>query len=111
MDNCIFCKIIKGEIKNEFLYEDNDFIVINDKYPKAPYHFLIITKNHFEDINFISDDMWIKVKKIALELSQKHNLKGFRLVNNSGLQAEIKHFHVHLLAKFSVSEEVSAGMN
>jgi len=54
--DCLFCKIINKEIPSEFLYEDENYIVINDLYPKAKTHMLIIPKHHISTITDMTDD-------------------------------------------------------
>ncbi len=97
MDDCVFCKISKKEIPSEFVKETENFFVIKDIKPSAPVHLLIISKNHFDDIKSVSDDLWVEVKKIAVELGAENGQTGYRIANNVGEAAAVKHFHVHFL--------------
>lgn len=102
--DCIFCKIIKGEIPSEKLYEDDDCIVIKDISPVAKKHFLLIPKEHYKyiaDINEKQAEILTKcfkkmknlVKLLALE-------NGYRLVINQGDDAlqTVPHLHIHILS-------------
>lgn len=103
MSDCLFCKILEGEIPSNKVYEDDKILCFHDVDPQAPVHVLIIPKKHIaslddlqgEDAEIISYIM-LKVQDIASELGLGH---GYRLVNNcgeDGLQT-VKHLHFHLL--------------
>lgn len=101
--DCLFCKIINKEIPVAPVYENNDFIVINDIHPKAKTHLLFIPKRHIETINDLEDkdknliwELFLLVKKIAKE----KNISDYRLSFNVGKWAwqEIMHIHLHFLA-------------
>ena len=102
--NCIFCKIIKGEIPSKVLYESNNIIAFNDINPIAPVHVLIVPKRHIESINDIVEadkelmgEMLFVAKKIAREKEVATN--GYRLIINTGKDGGqlINHLHIHLL--------------
>ena len=76
--------------------------VFKSAYPQAPIHLLIVSKNHKHDISEGEDEYWLDVKRIAVELSKKYKVSGFRLVNNWGKASEVKHLHVHFLAEVGV---------
>lgn len=101
MENCIFCRIINGEIPSERIYEDEKMIVISDVAPAAPIHVLMIPKNHTNDITTVEktllQHMLSKVQEIACKLNV--NEKGFRIVINTGDDGgqTVKHLHIHLL--------------
>jgi histidine triad (HIT) family protein len=102
--NCLFCKIVQGEIKANIIYEDSNMIAFHDIHPQAPTHILIIPKKHIATINDIDytdeqllGQMILKAKDIAK--SEKLSEKGYRLVfnvNPGGGQA-VYHIHLHLL--------------
>ena len=103
MSDCLFCKIVEGEIPSNKVYEDDRIICFHDVDPQAPVHVLIIPKKHIpsldelkeEDADLISYIM-LKVKDIAAQLGLEN---GYRLVNNcgeDGLQT-VKHLHFHLV--------------
>ena len=105
MDNCIFCKIIKGEIPSEKVYEDENVLAFKDINPAAPIHVLIIPKQHIKDTleikpenKEIVSEIFLAINKIASKLGIEND--GFRLINNCGKDAgqEVMHLHFHLLA-------------
>jgi len=103
VSDCIFCKIASGEIKSDFVYEDEDFAAFNDIDPQAPVHILIIPKKHIatlDDLSVDDSDLIGKMVLTATRIAKKHNLgKGYRLVwncNEQGGQA-VYHIHLHLL--------------
>ena len=100
MEDCIFCRIIKGEIPSERVYEDEKIIVINDIAPAANAHVLIIPKKHTENITTADGEriayMFGKIAKISQLLGIKEN--GFRIVVNAGSDGgqTVNHLHLHL---------------
>ncbi len=98
---CIFCKIVKGEIPNNTVHENEDFLAFHDLYPKAPIHVLIIPKQHVENFQSINGDMMAKMTPFIQEVAQKLGVDqtGYRLVTNNGEDGgqEIFHLHFHLL--------------
>lgn len=105
MNNCIFCRIIKKEVKSEIVYEDENTIAIRDIYPQAPIHILVIPKTHIPTIVEIDEKTSISIFNAIKEVSRLLNLSSFRVVNNFGPDAfqTIYHVHFHILAgrKFS----------
>ncbi|WP_071142410.1 histidine triad nucleotide-binding protein [Acidaminococcus timonensis] len=101
MTDCVFCKIISGEIPSKRVYEDDKVIVINDLNPGAPVHVLVIPKEHTENILTASPDILVHVKKILPELVKKLGLEehGFRVVVNTGDWGgqSVPHLHFHIL--------------
>ena len=101
MDDCIFCKIIKGEIPSKKVYEDEEMIVIHDVAPGAPCHVLLLPKKHMQ--NIVTADMEIvkhvmsKVGEIAKIMGVDES--GFRVVINTGVDGgqSVEHLHFHLL--------------
>lgn len=105
MENCIFCKIVKGLIPSSKLYEDDNFIVIRDINPLYKVHDLIITKKHIASVNEVNEtdsEIFGSVFPVAKKIAEIENVSadGFRLVVNSGKDAGqlVPHFHMHLLA-------------
>ena len=105
MDDCIFCKIVKGEIPSEKVYEDENVLAFKDINPVTPIHVLVIPKKHFKDVLDVKEedkeiiaDLFQSINKIAKTLGIEEN--GFRIVNNCGEDAgqEVMHLHFHLLA-------------
>lgn len=106
MKDCIFCKIVSKEIPAE-IEEENDLLcVFKDKSPKAPIHLLIVPKKHYSDICESDGEVWKATREMAIELAREKNLKGFRLVNNAGSAAAVKHMHVHFLGDVEETREV-----
>lgn len=105
MESCIFCKIIKGEIPSEKVYEDDEILAFKDINPAAPIHILIIPKKHIATLLDISEEDGIlleKVMKVVQKLAKQLGIeeKGFRLIANCGPDSgqEVMHIHFHLLA-------------
>lgn len=104
MDNCIFCKIIKGEIPSEVVYEDDKIFAFKDINPVAPVHVLIIPKEHIASAMEITEEnapvvahIFNTAKKIAEIMGIEKS--GFRIVNNCGENAgqTVFHMHFHLI--------------
>ncbi len=105
MNDCIFCRIIKGEIPSKKVYEDDLIVAIEDIAPKAPLHLLLIPKQHFSnclDMQKQHEATVGHVFRIAGKLATERGLSegGFRLVQNNGEAAgqSVFHLHIHLLA-------------
>ena len=111
MKDCIFCKIINGEIPCKKIYEDNDLLVFLDINPYRPGHTLIIPKKHTLDFNTIDEETLIKIMRCAKELSTKivtaMNAGGYTLIQNNGIVEEVKHFHLHIIPKYSEEVNIS----
>jgi len=96
--DCIFCKIVAGDISSTKVYEDDKLIAFLDIHPKAPGHTLLIPREHhqwFTDLpDDLSDHLFRTAKKLAKELKEKH---GAKLVKLSIVGDEVPHAHVHLI--------------
>lgn len=101
MTDCVFCKIVSGEIPSKRVYEDDQVIVINDLNPGAPVHVLVIPKEHTENILTASPEILVHVKKVLPEIVRKLDIaeKGFRVVVNTGVEGgqTVPHLHFHIL--------------
>jgi histidine triad (HIT) family protein len=108
MNECIFCKIINGDIPSKKLYEDDKVIVIMDVNPKVDGHSLVIPKEHVTDFMEISDELLTHVYKVAREVSNtlmtKLNANALTLGVNYGDSQVVKHFHLHLLPNYEIKE-------
>jgi len=111
MEECVFCKIIRGEIPSEKVYEDEKVLAFKDIHPAAPIHILIIPKQHVQNILEAKDIEMIQalmeaVRKIAKQLGIEE--KGFRLITNCGKDSgqEVMHLHFHLLAGKPLGEKI-----
>ncbi len=109
MTDCIFCKIAKGEIPVEKVLETETMLVFPDRSPKAPVHFLIIPKEHYQDLADLPQELLKDLKEVPLTLLKEHNLEGFRLVNNFGVNQQVKHFHLHFLANMK-GQDIALGL-
>lgn len=105
MENCIFCKIVRGEVPSKKVFEDERILVIEDITPQAPLHLLLLSKRHLVnclDLSAQDDDligyMFRKAGGIACEKGYAES--GFRIVQNNGAGAgqSVFHIHFHLLA-------------
>ena len=105
MEDCIFCKIIKGEIPSEKVYEDENVLAFKDIQPTAPIHILIIPKKHITNLMEIAPEdsalmgkIVEAMQKVAKQLGVDE--KGFRIISNCGPDSgqEVMHLHFHLLA-------------
>ena len=100
-EDCIFCRIIKGEIPSTKVYEDDKMIAINDVAPAAPVHVLLLPKEHTANITTAAPElvayMLSKVKLIAEKTGIAE--KGFRVVINTGDDGcqTVKHLHIHII--------------
>ncbi len=99
--DCIFCKIIDKQIDAPRIYEDDNFIVIPDKFPKFAVHILIIPKKHVESIGFAEEGDSIMLGKMLLlakDVAAKQNLADFQLIFNNGKYTQVPHLHLHLVS-------------
>lgn len=97
----IFQKIINREEPAKFLYEDKDYVVIDNKFPKTPIHYLIIPKKVIPSIPEASeDDVEILggLLLLAKRFAEQENIKDYKLVFNTGKHQDIPHLHLHFLA-------------
>jgi histidine triad (HIT) family protein len=101
--NCIFCKIVRGEISSKKVFEDEDVFAFHDVRPLAPVHFLIIPKAHVPtlyDAGMAQHRAYGKMLALAGELARKEGASdGFRTIINTGRvgHQEVYHVHMHVL--------------
>ncbi len=99
--NCIFCQIITGQKQATIIWQDDSAIAIQDIFPQAPSHLLIIPKEHYSDITECKDNLLLgKMLNRASFLAAQEGLSsGFRIVINNGKQAgqTVSHLHIHVL--------------
>ena len=101
--DCIFCRIVKGEIPSKRVFEDDDVLVIHDIHPSAPVHLLMVPKEHFESLETAEahhERLLGKMQLLAPRLAREHGAtNGFRVVTNNGPDGgqEVYHLHVHVL--------------
>ncbi|MDD4624932.1 MAG: HIT family protein [Candidatus Paceibacterota bacterium] len=105
MDDCIFCKIIKGEVPAVKVYEDEKTFAFLELNPLAEGHTLLIPKNHASDIFDIDSEdlkaLAAAAKKISLKMKESFKAEGVNLVQRSGKAAEqgVFHFHLHIIPR------------
>jgi histidine triad (HIT) family protein len=105
MIDCLFCKILKGEIPAAIVYEDERLLAFKDINPQAPLHALIVPKRHIGSLNDLAadDDALVgEMVRRAAAIAQQHGYaeRGFRTVFNTNAEAgqTVFHIHLHLLA-------------
>ena len=107
-NDCLFCKIVKGDIPSYKIYEDEVVIAFLDINPDSNGHTLIIPKKHYLDMNDIPLDTLTHIFKVAKELKnkldKKLNTEGLTFIQNNGDIQEVKHFHLHLKPYYKNNE-------
>ena len=105
MTDCLFCKIIAGDITGAFLHQDGDLVAFSDINPQAPLHALIVPRRHIATLNDLTagDDALVgSMSRLAAELARQHGYgeRGYRTVFNCNREAgqTVFHIHLHLLA-------------
>ena len=107
MAGCIFCDVINGKLACYMIYEDDDCLVILDKYPIDNGHSLIITKKHFEKIIDMNTDdvsrLFSKIPKIANAIIKATDADAFSVAQNNGKAAKqiIPHVHIHVIPRYN----------
>ena len=108
--DCVFCKIIAGEIPSYTIYEDDVVKCFLDISPDSNGHTLIIPKKHIQDLTDMDQDTWNHILKIAKmlkrQLEEKLNIDGLTLIQNNGKIQEVKHFHLHLKPYYDPMQEI-----
>ena len=111
--DCIFCKIVSGEIPSEILYQDDEVIAFPDINPVSPVHLLIVPKRHIPTLAHLSEDEIPLIGHmviIANRLAREHGVaeSGYRLVINCGREGgqAVPHLHMHLLG----GRQLSSGL-
>jgi histidine triad (HIT) family protein len=111
--DCIFCKIVAGEIPSDFLYNGDDVVAFRDIHPAAPTHILIIPRKHIPSLFEIAEADLPTVGnmvKAANELAKREGIgeRGYRLVINTGKEGgqAVPHLHMHLLGGRQMSDKL-----
>ena len=114
MDDCLFCKIIRGDIPSRKIYEDEHTYAFYDISPQAPHHALVVSKHHTPDLNHDADlsDMELAAclraaAKVAKILGMDDS--GYRVINNCGADAcqTVRHIHFHVIGGARLSERMA----
>jgi len=107
---CLFCKIAKGEIPSATIFENSEFKVILDKFPANKGHILIIPKEHMENIYEMDSELGGKLFSLAINiakiLKKELNIEGLNILQNNGKIAgqSVFHFHLHLIPRYQDDE-------
>ena len=113
MEDCLFCKIVKGEIPSSKVYEDEEILAFKDINPAAPIHILIIPKKHIISLAHMEKEdealigrIYGVINEIARDQGFKEN--GYRVIVNCGKDGgqEVMHLHFHLLAGKQLGEKI-----
>lgn len=107
VDNCLFCKIVAGQIPSKKVFEDEHVLAFHDIQPWAPVHFLLVPKRHIASMAHVKADdaallghMMTLAPRLALEQGcRPYPEGGFRIVTNTGAEGgqEIHHLHIHVM--------------
>jgi histidine triad (HIT) family protein len=108
MEDCIFCKIIKGDIPSKKVYEDDLVYCFLDINPHTDGDCLIVPKEHILDFHDASDELLIHINNVIKDLEIKYHLAlksdGLTIIHNSGVGQEVKHFHIHLIPRYELND-------
>ena len=111
--DCIFCKIIAGEIPSKKVYEDENILAFHDIAPQAPVHVIIIPKQHIQSADEINAESSTVIAKIFEKIPHIAQLcgvtNGYRIITNIGEDGcqTVKHIHFHLLAGKRMTEKMA----
>ena len=105
MMDCVFCKIIGGQIPSEFVYQDNEVVAFKDINPEAPVHLLIVPRQHIISVTDVNTErlsvLMGHMVLVANKLAKANGVdkQGFRLIINAGPEGGqlVQHLHMHLL--------------
>ena len=105
MKECIFCKIIDGEIPSRTVFEDEQIKIIMNINPATNGHLLVIPKEHMTDIKDTKEEVIMHSLKVIKEvifplLKERLNCEGLTIAQNNELGQEIKHYHIHLIPRY-----------
>lgn len=106
-ENCIFCKIIAGEIPSATIYEDGEFKVIMDISPAAKGHAILLSKKHYANLFALEDETASKAlivaRKVAKAIMEEFHCDGLNVLQNNGEAAgqTVFHFHIHLIPRYN----------
>ncbi len=110
---CVFCKIVKGEIKTPLLYESDKVVAFEDIKPLAPVHILIIPRRHIPSMNEISAEdreLLGEMLQAGVKLARKRGIaeNGYKLLIRTGADGgqEVPHIHLHLIGGAPLSEDI-----
>lgn len=100
-EECLFCQIVKGVSPSKKVWENDSFLAIENKYPKAPVHVLVMPKDHISKEKLVSSTnfSWDKMMKAVFEVVKEKGLQktGYKLVNNGAGYNHFDHEHMHVM--------------
>lgn len=113
MEDCLFCKIVKGEVPSTKVYEDEEILAFKDINPAAPIHILVIPKKHIESLAHLEKEDETLVGRIygaINQIAEEHGFKekGYRVIVNCGKDGgqEVMHLHFHILGGKKLGEKI-----
>ena len=113
MEDCLFCKIVNGDVPSNKVYEDDDILAFYDINPAAPIHILVIPKKHISTHNDIKEDdndLMAKIHNVINKIAEQKGFKnkGYRIIINCGEDGgqEVKHLHFHVLAGKKLGDKI-----
>ena len=112
MKDCIFCKIVDGEIPSMKIYEDDWCVAVMDISPATPGHTLVIPKEHFDSLEDLDEETAGKLMMVAklIGFRQKNALgsEGFNIVQNNGRAAgqTVMHYHIHVIPRYAGGPQI-----
>ena len=113
MENCLFCKIISGEIPSARVYEDDHVYAFRDINPQAPTHILVVPKKHtasLDTVDQMTDTELVSCLRAVHLIAKQENLeKGYRVVSNCGPDAcqSVPHLHFHILGGRQLGDQMA----
>ena len=113
MENCLFCKIVKGDIPSTKVYEDETVLAFRDIAPQAPTHILVIPKQHIgsvAEVNGENSAVVAHIFEVIPQIAAKEGLtQGFRVVSNCGEHGcqSVRHLHFHILGGAQLTEKMA----
>jgi len=114
-DDCIFCKIARGEVPCAKIYEDDEILAFLDVSPSSKGHTLVITKEHFDSMLTVPSDLLAKAFRVAQKIAQvqETNLgaKGVNVLTNIHEIAgqSVNHFHIHVIPRYNPNDGLKLG--
>ena len=105
MEDCVFCKIVRGEIPSDKIYENDNFFSVPDINPVVKGHSLVLSKKHFETLldmpSSLGQELLDCIKKTAIKIMDKEKADGFNIVGNNFESADqiVKHVHFHIILR------------
>ena len=113
MENCLFCKIIKGDIPSSKVFEDDQVFAFRDINPQAPFHVLVVPKKHVESVaavDQLADGEIAACLRAVQQIASEYSLSGgFRVISNCGPDAcqSVPHLHFHILGGRKMSDQMA----